>query len=65
LKDSSVPVYQLHTLLNRSKLDENGYASYMCESFVEGLLRKSVPQLEQRLGSVLIERAVLVYIRRV
>jgi len=32
-----------------------GSTSYMRESFVEGLLRKLVPQLEQSLGSAAIE----------
>jgi len=38
-----------------------GSTSYMSEGFVEGLLRKSVPQ--QRLCYALSERAVLVHIR--
>jgi len=37
----------------------------MCESFVEGVLRMSVPQLERSLRSASIERVVLVYIRSV
>jgi len=42
-----------------------GSTSYMPERFVEGLLRKSVPQLGQSLCSASIERAVLVCIRSV
>jgi len=37
----------------------------MRANFVEGLLRKSVPQLEQSLCSASIERAAVVYIRSV
>jgi len=42
-----------------------GYISYMRERFVEGLFRKSVPQLEQSRCSASVESAVLVYIRSV
>jgi len=42
-----------------------GSISYLRKSFVEGLLWKTVPQLEQSPCSALIERAVLMYIRSV
>jgi len=46
LKDYSVYGYPLQMWINSSKItvDDNGTTSYMRESFVEGLLRMSVPQ---------------------
>jgi len=45
LKDYSVYGYQLHTWINRSKIRwQLESTSYRRESFVEDLLRKSVPQ---------------------